>query len=75
MTILDTSTRAHVESLLVTRDAELADINSERLENWKRRSFRDPVIVPEASVPPKWPSIRSSLEISNVTSLPKRRTR
>lgn len=61
MTIPTGEQLSQVAQYGAARDAEQAAMNADRLENWKRRLFRDPVPVPETTEPPKWPAFRSSI--------------
>jgi hypothetical protein len=70
MSILSTEDASTIAQVHAARDAELAAMNYDRLENWKRRLFRDPVDVPAPTQPPKWPAVRSSITApANVTKL------
>lgn len=62
MTILDTETASIVAQAVAARESECAAMNAERLDNWKRRAFRDPVPVPARVNPPKWPALRVSVD-------------
>lgn len=70
MTILDTETASNVAQMVAARQSECAAMNAERLENWQRRLFRDPVTVPAPVNPPEWPAKRVSIRpVINVTRL------
>lgn len=59
MTIASGAELSQVAQLGAARESEQAKMNAERLDNWKRRLFRDPVDVPASVEPPKWPAVRS----------------
>jgi hypothetical protein len=69
MTVLDTETRSNIAQLLAGRCAEEINSNALRLENWRRRLFRDPIDVPDTRDPPKWPCIRASISSATITRL------
>lgn len=73
MTIPSTETLSQVAQIVGARDVEITDRNAARLLNWQRRLFRDPVYVPVAIEPPKWPAFRSSFieAASNITPIRK----
>lgn len=59
-----------VAELLAARAADEASQNAKRLAEWRGRLFRDPVDVPVATEPPKWPAFRSSIcETAKVTPI------
>lgn len=59
MTIPTGEELSQVAQYVAARESEQASMNAARLENWKRRLFRDPVDVPATVQPPKWPAVRS----------------
>lgn len=61
MTIPTGEQLSQVAQYGAARESEQATMNAARLENWKRRLFRDPVEVPATVEPPKWPAFRSSM--------------
>jgi len=70
MTIPTGEELSQIAQLGAARESEQASMNLARLESWKRRLFRDPVDVPAAVEPPKWPASRSSMGTGiNVTKI------
>lgn len=71
MTIPSQDSLNEISAYLAMRDSAADSKNAEQLETWKRKLFRDPVSVPEAKEPPKWPAQRASL--GTVIRLPARK--
>lgn len=53
--IPDTETLSTVAQMVAAQDAEAADANAVRLENWQRRYYRDVVTVPKPVDNDGWP--------------------
>lgn len=71
MTVLSHEDASTIAQVWAARDSEAPARNSERLENWLRRCFRDAVRAPEPKEPSQWPAKRVSIEApTNVTKLP-----
>lgn len=74
MTVATTEMESQVSQLGAGRDSEAASVNAARLDNWKRRYPHDVVDVPITVDPPKWPALRSSIQVgTNVTKISARK--